>query len=392
MKPAFTVEQGSNCMFTTVSNPNVFATRLNPYLAGRAAGQNLFLSPFSIEVALAMCAVGARGETRRVLTELIGAPENVERQNRQYTQLIKSVHGEGTQRFELSSASALWGQQGYQFHPEFQQAVATYYHGSLQEVDFVGQPDKAVTRINDWVSEQTRQKIPKLIQRGSINRDTRLILTNAIYFKAKWEEAFKKRLTKDAYWYGPHGTRQVPTMHQSKGYRYFENEEFQAIDLPYIGQRLGMLVVLPRAKNGLDALEVKWATQGLFEQVTKELRYEEDVEVSLPRFKMETEFNLTSVLSDMGAKLAFSDHADLGGISDDRERPLKISEVVHKAFVEVNEEGTEAAAATGVSVRCVLSTPYGTKKHFQADHPFLFFIRDRQTNVILFSGRLIDPQ
>ena len=381
-------------MFTTVSNPNVFATRLNAYLAGRAAGQNLFLSPFSIEVALAMCAVGARGETRRVLTELIGAPESVAQQNHYYAQRIKSVNFQGSQRFELCSSSALWGQQGYHFNPEFQQTLATDYQSGLQEVDFVGLPDEAVTRINDWVSEQTRQKIRNLIQRSSIHDDTRLILTNAIYFKARWELLFTKHATHDASWYGPHSTRPVPTMHRTTGYQYFENEEFQALDLPYLGQQLGMLVVLPRANNGLDALEAKWATQELFQRVTQELRHEQVVVVSLPRFKMETEFNLTSVLCDMGTQLAFSDHADLGGISDDREKPLKISEVVHKTFIEVNEEGTEAAAvSTGRAEGSLPSREAAiVEKHFQADHPFLFFIRDRQTNVILFSGRLVDPQ
>ena len=183
-------------------------------------------------------------------------------------------------------------------------------------------------------------------------------------------------------------------MHRTTGYQYFENEEFQALDLPYLGQQLGMLVVLPRANNGLDALEAKWATQELFQRVTQELRHEKVVVVSLPRFKMETEFNLTSVLCDMGTQLAFSDHADLGGISDDREKPLKISEVVHKTFIEVNEEGTEAAAvSTGRAEGSLPSREAAiVEKHFQADHPFLFFIRDRQTNVILFSGRLVDPQ
>src|SRR5262245_34620519 len=160
-----------------------FATRLYDKLAGTQEGKNLFLSPFSIRVALATCAVGARGQTRRVLADLIGAPESVEEQNRQYAELLESVNAEGERPFQLVTANALWGQQGYHFIPEFQKAVADFYDGAFNEVNFVGLPDEAVTTINDWVSDKTREKIKELVRRDSIDEDTRLILTNAIYFK-----------------------------------------------------------------------------------------------------------------------------------------------------------------------------------------------------------------
>ena len=169
-----------------------FATRLYDKLAGTQAGKNLFLSPFSIRVALAMCAVGARGETRRVLADLIGAPESVEEQNRQYAKLLKSIHGDGDRPFQLVTANALWGQQGYHFNPDFKKAVADFYDGAFHEVDFRAQPDEAVKTINAWVSDKTREKIKELIKRDFINDDTRLILTNAIYFKGSGRRSSRR--------------------------------------------------------------------------------------------------------------------------------------------------------------------------------------------------------
>jgi len=371
-----------------------FATRLYEKLAGNQAGKNLFLSPFSIRVALAMCAVGARGETRRVLADLIGAPENVDEQNRQYARLLKSVQGDGDRPFQLVTANALWGQQGYHFNPDYQKAVADFYDGRFHEVNFRAQPDEAVRTINAWVSDKTREKIRELMQRDFISADTRLILTNALYFKARWGKEFEETSTRDEDWHGPDGTEKVPVMHQMGGYLSYEGNGFQALDLPYKGRRLSMLVVLPRKKDGLASLESQWAGGKTYRQVTDGLDQEEAVLVSLPRFKMETEFRLKPVLCALQAELAFSKEADFGGIGGEA---LTISEVVHRASVEVNEEGTEAAAATAVLMLrgAGLGSPPPLPpepKVFKADRPFLFFIRDRKTNAVLFSGRVLDPR
>jgi serpin B len=378
-------------MDTSATARSDFAARLYDKLAGNHPGKNLFLSPFSIRVALAMCAVGARGETRRVMADLIGAPESVDEQNRQYARLLKSVQGEGDRPFQLVTANALWGQQGYHFKPDFQEAIADFYDGALHEVNFRARPDEAVKTINAWVSEKTREKIKELIHRDFIGPDTRLILTNAIYFKGQWEKEFKNADTRDEDWHGPNGTSKAPMMHQKGRYLYYEGGDFQALDLPYKGGQLSMLVVLPRTNNGLASLEKQWAAGGIYRQVTDGLDHEDAVVVSLPRFKLETEFKLKPVLCGLYAELAFSDEADFSGIG---EEPLKISEVVHKAFVEVNEEGTEAAAATAVGMfLCAgLGSPPPPPKVFKADHPFLFSIRDRKTNAVLFSGRVLDPR
>jgi serpin B len=335
--------------------------------------------------------VGARGETRRVLADLIGAPQSVEEQNRQYARLLRSVQGEGERPFQLVTANALWGQHGYHFKPDYKKAVADFYGGALHEVNFRAGPDQAIRAINAWVSDKTREKIRELIRRDFISDDTRLVLTNAIYFKGQWEAEFEEADTRDEDWHGPDGTGKVPTMHRRGGYLYCEGEGFQALELPYQGRQLSMLVVLPREKDGLPALERQWAGGTAYRQVTDGLRHEERVVVWLPRFRLETEFRLKPVLCGLHAELAFSDEADFGGIA---EEPLKISEVVHKAFVEVNEEGTEAAAATAVGmVLCVgVAGPPPRPVVFRADHPFLFFIRDRRTNAVLFSGRVLDPR
>ena len=256
-------------------------------------------------------------------------------------------------------------------------------------VNFQTQPEEAVKTINAWVSDRTRARIKELINRDVINVDTRLILTNAIYFKGQWESVFAKSATRDEDWHGSKISK-VPMMRQEDGYLYYEGDDFQAVNLPYKDRQLSMLVVLPRKKDGLAALEKRWATQSTFRQVTNGFD-SESVIISLPRFKIETEFKLKPVLCALHADLAFSDDADFGGIADE---PLKISEVIHKAFVEVNEEGTEAAAATAVVMAlCAgLSSRPPEPKVFKADHPFLFFIWDRKTNTVFFSGRVLDPR
>lgn len=363
-----------------------FATRLYDHLAKSQAGNDLFLSPFSIQAALAMCAAGAKGETRRELVELIQAPTSVEEQNRQYLALLKWVNASGASDVQLTTANALWVQQGERLQPDYQKAIADFYDGVLSELDFRAQPDQAAKSINAWVASKTAGKIKDLIQRDLISAATRLILTNAIYFKGKWANEFDKSHTWDEDWHGVGSVRKVPMMHQKRGYHYHESAAFQALDLPYQGEQLSMLLVLPRKNDGLAALERQWAAGHAYEQVTRALAHEESVIVTLPRFKIETEARLGSALSDMGTRSAFSDRADFSGIAAG---PLKISEVIHKAFIEVNEEGTEAAAATGV-VMAKGAAFTSQPKTFRADHPFLFVIRDRKTNAVLFCGRVAE--
>jgi serpin B len=323
------------------------------------------------------------------MIDLIGAPESVDEQNQEFARLLQTIYGDGKRVVELVTANALWGQKGYRFNSAFQEAIADFYDGALHGVNFRDEPDDAVKTINSWVSAKTRAKIKELVGREFIDADTLLVLTNAIYFMGRWEQVFDKAHTKDEDWYGPKKTK-VPMMHQKGGYLYYEEDDFQAVHLPYKGRQLAMLIVLPRRKDGLAALENRWANPQTFRQVTDGFDAE-TVIISLPRFKIEAEFKLRPVLCSLHADLPFSDAADFGGIGVG---PLKISEVIHKAFVDVNEEGTEAAAATAVMM--MRSTGVGSRppepKVLRADHPFLFFIWDRKTNAVYFSGRLVDPK
>src|SRR5262245_37519778 len=376
-------------MDTMTITANSFAIRLYRKLADTFPGKNLFLSPFSIRVALAMTAVGARGETRQELIDLIGAPESADEQNQQFARLLQTVYGDGKRPFELVTANALWGQKGYCFNSAFQEAIADFYDGALHEVNFRNAPDEAVKTINSWVSGKTRAKIKELVGREVIDADTLLVLTNAIYFMGRWEQVFEKAHTKNEDWHGPKEAK-VPMMQQKSSYLYYEEDDFQVVHLPYKGRQLAMLIVLPRRKDGLAALENRWANPQTFRQVTDGLD-PETVILSLTRFKIEAEFKLRPVLCSLHGDLPFSEAADFSGIGVG---PLKISEVIHKAFVDVNEEGTEAAAATAVMM--MRSTGVGSRppepKVFKADHPFMFLIWDRKTNTVFFSGRLIDPK
>jgi serpin B len=365
-----------------------FASRLYNALAAADPARNLFLSPFSVQMALAMCAAGARGETRRVLADLLGAPLDVAEQNRQFAARLATLQSAGNSNVSLTIANALWVQKGRPLHPDYQKGVAGFYGGTCSELDFVALPDQAVKSINAWVESNSAGKIKDLIQRQLITRDTRLVLTNAIYFKGKWADEFDKSHTWDEDWHGASGARKTPMMHRMGGYLYHEGADFKALDLPYQGEQLSLLVVLPKKNDGLAALERQWADGHAYPQVTASLAHEESVIVALPRFKMETESQLGAVLCGLGAGVAFQDDADFSGISSE---PLKISEVVHKAFIEVNEEGTEAAAATGV-VMAKMSAVESEPKQFIADHPFFFLIRDRKTNAVLFSGHVLEAK
>jgi len=362
-----------------------FPLRLYGALSKDKQDSSLVLSPFSIQVALALCAAGARGDTRRVLVELIGAPPDVGEQNRQYAALLEALQEAGVPGVQLETANAIWVRQGDRLRPEFAEAAASFYDSACSELDFAEVPAQAVQSINAWVESKTAGKIKDLVNLQLITTATRLVLTSAIYFKGRWASEFDKSHTWDEEWHGAEGTRKVAMMHRSGAYPYYECAEFQAIDLPYRGEQLSLLVVLPRQKDGLAALERLW-NAAAYQQVTASLAAKAVI-LGLPSFKVETSLLLRSTLCTLGAALAFSDRADFTGIAA---QGLKISEVVHKAFIEVSEEGTEAAAATAV-----LGKSAGVAREsvtFQADHPFLFILRERDTSAILFSGRVLQPE
>ena len=368
-----------------VDGNNQFALDLYAKLRGEKA-DNLFFSPYSISTALAMTYAGATGETEKEMAGVLHFRVPQDRLPSAFAALMAKLRSdkEGNQ---VRIANRLWGQQGYQFLPEFLQVTREQYRAELALQDFVTKAEEARKTINAWVEKQTEEKIKDLIPPGVLNQLTRLVLTNAIYFKGKWASQFDKKATQEApFKLALKKTVNVPMMHRKEKYKHATMDDAQILELPYVGNELSMFIVLPQTVDGLLELEKRLTPTNLGTWLSA-LRKKE-VNVYLPRFTMTSQFQMNEVLKSMGMPSAFTpDAADFSGM--DGKRDLFISAVIHKAFVDVNEEGTEAAAATGVVVglTSVQITP-----EFRADHPFLFLIRDNRTGAILFVGRMVNPK
>jgi serpin B len=358
---------------------------------------NLFFSPYSITTAMALTYTGARGQTADQMAKILHWSED-DGQIRPWSSADLAVtlgrviadqnHRGGQGHYELVVANALWGQKGFTFLADFLQTNETHYGGRLQPVDFSGDPEAARLMINTWVEDQTRRKIQDLIPKGVLDRMTRLVLTNAIYFKGDWASPFAKEQTMDRPFTLAHDeTVDVPLMIQTSRFPYAETDDLQVLEMPYKGNELSMVILLPRKADGLTQVE-----QGLtMEAIAAWLAslHTREVAVTMPRFKLTGQFSLADTLKSMGMADAFSGRADFSGMTGRRD--LTISAVVHKAFVAVDEKGTEAAAATG-AVMSLTSVIRPTQPVvFRADHPFVFLIRDKVSGGILFLGRLIDP-
>jgi serpin B len=344
---------------------------------------NLFYSPLSIETALAMTSGGARGQTLAEMNKVLHLPDGAADGIGALLRELRSGEGAG---YELHIANALWGQKGLPFDGRFLAQTQEQFGATLHPVDFAKTEDARQT-INKWVEEQTKDKIKDLIGQHVLTPRTGMVLTNAIYFKGVWTLKFDKNLTRDEPFHASGGDVKAPLMRQGGTFRYFEGDGVQIVDLPYAGDRVSMAVVLPAAADGLPALEEKLTADklaGWIGRLTPQLG-----DVMLPRFKMTAEFELKEPLEKLGMKQAFTSGADFSGILPSE--PLWISKVIHKAFVDVNEEGTEAAAATAVIATRAPGPPPPKRFHFRADRPFLFLIRDTATGTPLFVGRLTNP-
>jgi serpin B len=377
-------DDGKKAIPGVVKGNNEFAFDLYGQL--RPKDGNLFFSPESISTALAMTYGGARGDTADEMAKALhfGLPKTMLHPG--FGALIKELNGEGKKRgYQLSVANALWGQKGEGFKDDYLKLTKDTYGAGLKEVDFAGNAEAARKEINAWVEKQTQDKIKDLLAPGVIDPLTKLVLTNAIYFKGDWQSQFKKDQTRDEVFHGASDAK-TPMMHQTAKFRYHEADDVQLLEMPYGGKELSMVVLLPKKVDGLAGLEKSLTADRLAGWLGK-VR-EQEVIVTLPKFKMTSEFSLNGALEALGMKKAFQmPGADFSGINGKDD--LYIKAVVHKAFVDVNEEGTEAAAATGVVVG-VKSVP-AAKPEFRADHPFVFLIRDTRNGSVLFLGRLVAP-
>jgi len=381
---------------------NEFALSLFTEL--RAKEGNLFFSPYSISTALAMTYVGARGQTETqmanalhftIFTKPDREPSSSPVSDRQrfassFGKVIKDLNDRGEKgSYELTVANALWGQQGYGFLSEFPEIIETNFDGRLNEVDFIRATETARETINAWVEKKTKDKIKDLIAPGVLNSMTRLVLTNAIYFKGNWASQFEKESTENApFTLAGDEKVNVAMMNQKGQFGYMEAEDFQVLELPYVDNELSMIIFLPEQIDGLTDFEKTLTTENLSQWLTR--LHKREVIVSIPKFRMTSQFGLASILKSMGMADAFTPgEADFSGMNGKKD--LFISAVIHKAYIDVNEEGTEAAAATGVVMK-VTSVRSGHIPVFRADHPFLFLIRDNISGSILFIGRAMNPK
>ena len=349
---------------------------------------NLFCSPASISTALAMVYAGARGETESEMARTLHFELPDERLLAGFATLSQALNSDG-RGYRLTTANRLWGQKSFAFRPDYLQLTRETFGAELFPLDFA-QSEQSRQTINRWVMRQTNDKIPDLIPPGVLNAMTRLVLTNAIYFKGDWEHEFPKGATHDAPFHLTSEKEvQAPLMHQERRFAYAESDDAQIVVLPYADYDLSLVVLLPKEIDGLPAIESELTAES-FGKRTAEMD-ERIVRLWLPKFKTTAQFSLADVLRSLGMTLVFSDDADLSGIASSEE--LKISAVIHKAYVDVNEEGTEAAAATAVALAPTAAPVRKPEEPvvFRADHPFLFLIRHNSTGAILFLGRLLAP-
>lgn len=376
-----------------MANTN-FALQLFGKITASNKTNNIFYSPLSISSALAMVSLGAAGNTATQMSETLQHDKAKDDIHATYNKLMSELNKKGAP-YSLNLANRLYGEQTYKFLAKFLSDTKTHYNAELETVDFKSNPEASRVKINTWVEKQTNEKIKNLLAEGIIDGLTRLVLVNAIYFKGKWERQFNVQATRELpFKINKKVNKPVQMMNQKAKFplAFIPEMKCRILEMSYMGGELSMLIMLP--------VEIEDETTGL-EQLEKNLTYEKfmewtrpdmmdtvEVQVSLPRFKLEETYDLKTLLISMGMVDAF----DMGSCDFSRMSPsndLVLSEVVHKAFVDVNEEGTEAAAATAaiMMMRCAVLPP----ERFIADHPFLFFIQHKPTRSILFCGRYSAP-
>ena len=372
---------------------SIFAFDLYNKLAGGSGpDENIFFSPYSISSAFALVYEGAKGDTASEINSVFHFPGEIQELRDGFSEINSGINA-GDPEYELSVANALWAEKTYSFLDDYIKNAKDYYSADTTNLDFINQPEESRLTINKWAEDETHEKIKDLIPQGMIDPMTRLVITNAVYFKGDWVKQFDINNTHEADFTTASGKSVTVDMMQRTDedavFGYMENDDLQMLKMPYdhdSGKELAMYVILPK-DNDLKAVEENLDAFRLSELKTS--LNTEEVKVFFPKFKLETEYSLSGTLADMGMPAAFSDKADFSGM--DGTESLSISDVVHKAYVDVNEEGTEAAAATAVVMRLTAVVDEEPVPVFLADHPFIFLIEDTEDGNILFMGKVSDP-
>lgn len=351
----------------------------------KSEDENIFYSPYSISAALAMTYEGAKEQTADEMKSVFHFPEkSILRPN--FAAIYNNIN-KGAEDYELRTGNALWVQQDYPFLEDYTSRVEKYYSGKAANLDFVKETEKSRQTINSFIGEQTNNKIKDLIPTGFLNSMTRLVLTNAIYFKGIWEWEFDKSDTREEdFKVTPDNIvkTQMMNMDPDKArFNYADTGDLQILELPYKGDEISMLVLLPT--ENLDAIEPTLTAEKLDEYKSQMEETKLD-SISLPKFEFDTKYFMKETLGALGMPTAFSEGADFSGMTGKRD--LFISFVIHQAYIKVDEQGTEAAAATAVGMELTAVMP---RNVFRADHPFIFVIQEKETGNILFLGRVVDP-
>jgi len=353
--------------------------------------KNLFYSPFSISTALAMVYAGARSETAFQISQTLNFPQS-EKFHTDYKQLLNELNERTEGKIKLNIANGLWAQKNFKFLDSYFNIVKSNYSSELKNVDFADAIESEKTRkeINAWVEQKTNDKIKDLLSPDDLTSLTRLVLVNAIYFYGDWANPFEKQATMPKEFSLMDGTQiKVPFMNHQERFNYYEDSKIKAIEIPYMDNKASMVIFLP-IKNKLMAEFEKSFDYKYYQDIISSFQ-PTDVRLSLPKFQTTYKINLGTILSQMGMPLAFSPSgADFSGMTGKRD--LCISEVIHQAFIHVDEKGTEAAAATAVVMKITAIRPSSDIKVFNADHPFIFCIKDNTTGSILFIGKIINPE
>lgn len=354
-------------------------------------GKNIIFSPYSISSALAVTYAGAKGNTAREMAEILWFPEDQESFHTGYKTFTDSIQLTGIEKgTELRIANALWVQDDYKLRQDFLELADSCYKAKAENVNFKKPEELELTRekINRWIEKITNDKIHDLIPRGMLKEVTRLVITNAIWFNGNWMNPFDKSNTSSSLFnISREFTVTTDFMHQKSHAGYYEDEEVQALELAYKGNKKSMVIILPKETDGWK-LVGRVLTSDRLSIISREM-VDKEVEMAIPKFTYESQFNLKETLVLMGMKEPFSDDADFSGMTGAND--LKIDEVIHKAFIEVNESGTEAAAATAV-IMVLKSALEEESIRFNANHPFIYFIMDKTTGGIIFMGRFVNPE
>jgi serpin B len=362
--------------FIHAKDSNDFALNFYQQLAAASSG-NFFFSPYSFSEAFSVCALGAKGKTLEEITSVFHFQSNIS----------SRLHLEKARGVTLEVANGIWVEKTFSLLPEFEKKAREQSPVQIESVDFRNEAETARVEINHWVEKQTKDKIQDLLPAGSVKSITEVVIANALYFLGKWDEPFEARSFKEPFYCEDGAKPEVIYFTDKRELPYAEKEGVKGVQLNYVGGKFSMLVFLPESRKGLADLEKRLSPEWL-EDVVQSLRVTE-VNFRMPRFQQEFEVTATDYLQRMGLNLVFTDNADFSGMA---QKPLKISDVIHKAFIEVNEIGAEAAASTAIVMETATARPDPTPiKLFQADHPFLFAIRENKTGKFLFMGRCVTP-